>query len=52
MPVIGVVPFEERFVAAEQAEQAPADFAAGSAGLRAIEAVADRLTALEARAAA
>ena len=52
MPVIGVVPFEERFVAAEQAEQAPADFAGGSAGLRAIEAVADRLMALEARAAA
>jgi CO dehydrogenase maturation factor len=52
MPMIGVVPFEEGFVAAEQAGEAPADFADGSAGLRAIEAVADRLTALEARAAA
>ena len=52
MPVIGVVPFEEQFVAAEQAEQAPADFAVGSPGLRAIEAVADRLVALEAHEAA
>ncbi len=49
MPVIGVVPFEERFVAAEQAAQAPADFAGGSAGLHAIEALADRLVALEAQ---
>jgi CO dehydrogenase maturation factor len=47
MPVIGVVPFEERFVAAEQAAQAPADFAEGSPGLLAIEAVADRVIALE-----
>ena len=52
MPVIGVVPFEDRFVAAEQAAQAPADFAGGSAGLLAIEAIADRVIALEARAAA
>ena len=52
MPVIGEVPFEERFVAAEQAGQAPADFAAGSAGLNAVEALADRLIALEARVAA
>ena len=52
MPVIGEVPFEERFVAAEMAAQAPADFAGGSAGLRAIEAIADALVALEARAAA
>ena len=52
MPVIGVVPFEERFVAAEQAGQAPADGADGSAGLRAIEAVADALVALEAQATA
>ena len=52
MPVIGVVPFEQRFVAAEQAAQAPADFAGGSAGLRAIEAVADALIALEAQASA
>jgi CO dehydrogenase maturation factor len=50
MPVVGVVPFEERFVAAERAGAAPVDFAAGSAGLRAIEAVADRLVALEANA--
>ena len=52
MPVIGVVPFDEQFVAAEQAAQAPADFADGGPGLRAIEAVADRLVALEAQAAA
>jgi CO dehydrogenase maturation factor len=50
MPVIGVVPFEERFVAAEQAAQAPVDFAGGSAGLRAIEALADHLVELDARA--
>ena len=49
MPLIGVVPFEERFVAAEMAAQAPADFAGGSAGLHAIEAMADRLVALEAQ---
>ena len=52
MPVIGVVPFEERFVSAEQAGQAPADGADGSAGLRAIEAVADRLVELDSRPAA
>ena len=52
MPVIGVVPLEERFVAAERAGEAPADYADGSAGLRAIEALADRLLALEARQAA
>ncbi|MEW5834438.1 MAG: AAA family ATPase [Pseudomonadota bacterium] len=49
IPVAGVVPYEERFVAAEQAARAPFDFAEGSAGLRAIEAVADRLIELEAR---
>jgi CO dehydrogenase maturation factor len=48
MPVVGVVPYDEQFVAAERAGSAPADFANGSAGLRAIEAVADRLVALEA----
>lgn len=48
MPVIGVVPFDERFVEAEAAAQAPADFAENSAGMRAIEAVADRVIALEA----
>lgn len=48
MPVIGVVPFDDRFVEAEQAAQAPADFADGSAGMRAIEAMADRVIALEA----
>ena len=46
MPLIGSVPFEDLFVAAEQAAQAPADFAEGSPGMRAIEAVADRLIAL------
>ncbi|MEO7392722.1 MAG: AAA family ATPase [Ramlibacter sp.] len=51
IPILGSVPFEERFVAAEQAEQAPADFADASPGLRAIEQIADRLVALEARAA-
>ncbi len=50
MPVIGVVPFEERFEAAERAAQAPFDFAGGSAGLQAIERVADRLAELDARA--
>ena len=50
MPMIGVVPFDELFVTAEQAAQAPADIAGGSPGLRAIEAVADRLVALEASA--
>jgi CO dehydrogenase maturation factor len=48
MPVLGEVPFEERFVSAEEAGRAPADAAEGSAGLRAIEALADRLGALEA----
>jgi CO dehydrogenase maturation factor len=48
MPVIGVVPYEERFVEAESAARAPADFAEGSAGFRAIEVVADRVVALEA----
>jgi CO dehydrogenase maturation factor len=52
MPLIGFVPFDERFIAAEQAAQAPVDFAPGSAGMVAIEAVADRVIALEARAAA
>jgi hypothetical protein len=42
-----VVPYEERFLAAEEAQQAPFDFATGSAGLQAIEAVADRIVALE-----
>ena len=49
MPVLGEVPFEERFVAAEQAAQSPFDFAGGSAGLRAIEALADRLAELGSR---
>jgi CO dehydrogenase maturation factor len=47
IPVLGVVPFEQAFLAAEQAERAPADFADGSAGLRAIEQLADRLGELE-----
>jgi CO dehydrogenase maturation factor len=49
MPVIGVVPFDERFVAAEQAAQAPADYAVGSPGMLAIEAIAERVTELDAR---
>jgi CO dehydrogenase maturation factor len=47
MPLIGVVPYEERFVAAEAAAQAPADFAADSGGYRAIEAIAQRVIELE-----
>ena len=47
MPLLGVVPFDDQFVAAEQAAQAPADFAASSPGFRAIEALADRVIALE-----
>ena len=47
MPLLGVVPFDDQFVAAEQAAQAPADFAAGSPGLRAIETLAERVIALE-----
>ena len=46
MPLLGVVPFDDQFVAAEQAAQAPADFAAGSPGLRAIETLAERVIAL------
>ena len=47
IPILGVVPFEEQFVAAEQAQQAPADFAGASPGLRAIEAIAESLIALK-----
>ncbi len=47
MPIIGVIPFEAQFVAAEQAAQSPFDFAGGSDGLRAIEGVADRLAQLQ-----
>ena len=47
MPILGTVPFEEQFVAAEQAAQAPADFALASPGLRAIEVIAERLMALQ-----
>ena len=47
MPIIGVIPFEAQFVAAEQAGQSPFDFAGGSDGLRAVEAVADRLALLQ-----
>ena len=46
MPLLGVVPFDDQFVAAEQAAQAPADFAAGSPGLRAVETLAERVIAL------
>jgi CO dehydrogenase maturation factor len=52
MPIVGVVPYEERFMAAEREGLAPVDFAEGSPGLKAIEAVADRLAALDVRAAA
>ena len=48
MPVLGVVPFDERFVEAERAAAAPADYAEGSAGLQAIAAIADRLVELDA----
>lgn len=47
MPVLCVVPFDEQFVAAERLGGPPADFAAASVGLDAIEAAADRLGALE-----
>jgi len=50
MPMIGAVPFDDRFLAAEQAAQAPADFAAGSPGMIAIEAIAARLVELDVRA--
>ncbi len=50
MPIIGVIPYEEQFVAAEKAAKAPADFAAGSAGFAAIECVADRVIGLDATA--
>ena len=46
MPLLGVVPFDDQFVAAEQAAQAPADFAAGSPGLRAVETLAERVIEL------
>ena len=49
MPVLAVVPYDEQFVAAEQAGAAPADFAAGSPAMRAIETLADRLMELETR---
>ena len=48
MPVIAVIPFDERFSAAEQAAQAPFDVAAGGPALPAVEALADSLIALEA----
>lgn len=47
MPIIGVIPYDEQFVAAEKAAKAPADFAIGGAGLAAIERVADRVVGLE-----
>lgn len=47
MPIIGEVPFEDSFVAAERSAVAPLDFAPSSAGVRAIEAIAERLLALE-----
>lgn len=52
MPLIGVVPFDDSFVAAENAAQAPVDYAVGTPGLCAIEAIADRVSALDVAAAA
>ncbi len=51
MPLLGVVPLEEGFVDAERNGAAPFDASAGSAGLRAIESLADRLIELESAAA-
>ena len=46
MPILGTVPFEEAFVEAERQERAPIDHAPDSAGVRAIEALAERLVVL------
>lgn len=46
MPVLGEIPFEEAFVAAERSGLAPYDHAAPGPGIAAIEAIADRLAAL------
>ena len=48
MPILGEVPFDDEFAAAERAEQAPADYAASSPGMRAMETIADRVIALDA----
>jgi len=47
MPIIGMVPYEEGFVAAEMANTAPFDHAPGSAGLQAVEAIVDKLMLLK-----
>lgn len=47
MPVIATIPFDARFAAAEEAAQAPFDAAADGPAVAAIEALADRLSALE-----
>ena len=52
IPILGEVPFDDAFTAAERAEQAPADYAVSSPGMRAVETIADRLMALEAHAVA
>lgn len=52
MPVVGEVPFESEFAAAERSDRAPFDFAPSSAGVRAIEGIAERLLAIEQPAAA
>lgn len=52
MPIIGEVPFEGEIVAAERSDRAPFDFAPSSAGVRAIDGIAERLLALERPAAA
>ncbi|MEY3380041.1 MAG: hypothetical protein RL468_639 [Pseudomonadota bacterium] len=46
MALIAEVPFEADFEKAERTEQAPFDYAPDSAGVRAVEKIADRLAAL------
>ena len=48
MPIIGVVPLEEQFIEAERQELAPIDFAADSAGAKAIGDIAATLVQLDA----
>lgn len=46
MPIIGVVPNEERFIEAERQASAPIDFAPDCEGVRALRAIAGRLRQL------
>jgi CO dehydrogenase maturation factor len=48
MPIIGVVPNEERFVEAERQASAPIDFAPDCEGVRALRAIASKLRGLDA----